>query len=212
MEKSRRRKQASKQVSQILTFPPLKSCSSYFKFLFQATLYRASINAADSNSYKITHFDTKVPLLQSDSCKQNERQREREAVRLTVDQSRESRQEQSHRVPHPGGEEQEDRGGRRGEAPGVQEGGGGGGGGMRRWRRRRGGRRGRTDSGCCWKSLGLHPAGIGGKECERVLEERGAERGRGGRREKEEEEEEMGAVSAPSLSLSLSLFLSGRWD
>lgn len=68
-------------------------------------------------------------------------------------------------------------------------------------RRRRGGRRGRTDSGSCWISLGLHPVGIGGKECERVLEERGAERGRGGRRE--EEEEEMGAVSAPSLSLSL---------
>lgn len=28
-----------------------------------------------------------------------------------------------------------------------------------------------ADSGSCWKSSGLHPVSISGKECERVLEE-----------------------------------------
>lgn len=91
-----------------------------------------------------------------------------------MDQSRESGEEQSHRVPHPGGEEQERRGGRRGEAPDVGRGRGGrvvGGVGVG-WGVGRGDseRRGRTESGSCWQSPGLHPLGISGKECERVLE------------------------------------------
>lgn len=45
-------------------------------------------------------------LLQSDSLKTEwKTERERHAGRLTVDQSRESREEQSHWVPHPGGVE-----------------------------------------------------------------------------------------------------------
>lgn len=48
-----------------------------------------------------------------------------------MDQSRESKEEQSHRVPHPDGDKQEKRGGRRREAPDVG-GGEGGEGGLRK--------------------------------------------------------------------------------
>lgn len=71
---------------------------------------------------------------------------------LTVDQGRESREEQSHRVPHPDGDKQQ----RRGEAPDDGSG-------------KRG--RGRIGSGNCRKSWCLIPGSIRRKERERVREE-----------------------------------------
>lgn len=89
-----------------------------------------------------------------------------------MDQSGESREEQSHRVPHPGGEKLEDGVGRGKRMRSS-----------RCWREEkeeegvkgRGGSReekGSTDSVSCWKSSGLHPVGIREKESVCVLGER----------------------------------------